>query len=70
LDESFTPDTMNTSTTSATGYSYITIHGINTKHGMRVHLNYLTDSLAAAWDKVAELHPDVQVTGHTLHVAS
>jgi hypothetical protein len=67
LAESFTPDTMNISTT---GYSYITIHGINTKHGMRVHLNYLTDSLATAWDKVEELHPEVQVTGHTLHLAS
>ncbi len=50
--------------------THITIHGINTRLNYRVHLNYLTDSLATAWDKVEELHPDVVVTGHTLHLGS
>ena len=49
-------------------FSHVTVHGWDERLNVNVSLNYLTDSVAYAFDRCEELHPDVRITGHTLHI--
>ena len=48
--------------------AYVTVHGRNERHGTNVSLNYATDNAAEAFELCEKLHPDVRITGHTLHI--
>ena len=54
--------------TAAPCFSHVTVHGWDERLNVNVSLNYLTDSVAYAFDRCEELHPDVRITGHTLHI--
>jgi len=49
-------------------FTHITVHGRDERHNLNVSLNYLTDSVAHAFKRCEELHPNVRITGHTLHI--